>query len=451
MQRILVLLISAVLLIVAGCGGDSPLPEATGKGNVRAINAISSSPEINFLIEEVGLSSIVYQGASSPAPYDNLNYTFNFEVFYAGETTLRRFASRNIDVVANRNHTFLIGGTLASPSITVWEYDARSFGEADTVFAMQFAHASATLGALDYYFADAAVVPALGNQAATLSFGDIADPEDFAEGDYVLTITTAGDPADVIYSSATRTYAARDTYLLTAFDGDASDTAPLFVNSFSDLGTTTPMPDPSFPPTLQFINASLDLGEVDIYDDEPLTSLVVAAHDFGDVEPAVEVAVGANTFYYTPAGGTAAVLLETPLTAFGGLRYRTVAVGVTDDILSLPFVPDLRSVDTGARVSPFNASSNFGFVDIYAVAPGTSLDEVTPIRSVLPTGIASTSGTLPAGSFDIYVTESTQKVALAGPYRIDVVAGDVVDFIVLDTVGDPTVLDVLFLSGGPAP
>lgn len=450
MQRILVLLTSAVLLIAAGCGSDSSLPEASGKGNVRAINAISTSPEINFLIEERLLSSIVHQGASSPVPYDDLNYTFNFEVFYAGESSLRRIASRNLDIVADRNYTFLVSGALASPTITVWEFDARTFADTDTVFALQLAHVSATLGALDFYFADAAVVPALGNQVATLSSGEIADPLDFPEGDYVLTITAAGDPTDVVYTSETTTFGPRDSYLLTTFDGDASDTAPVFVNSFSDLGNTVPLPDPNYPPTVQFINASMDLGEVDIYDDEPLTSLVISAHDFGDAEAPVDIPIGANTFYYTPAGGTTAVLLETPLTAFGGLRYRSIAVGLTDSILALPFAPDLRSLETGARVSPFNASNNFNLVDIYAVEPGTSLDDALPIRSLLATGIASTSGVLPAGSFDLYVTASTEKLALAGPFSIDVVAGDVVDLVVLDST-DPTVVDVLFLSGGPAP
>ena len=62
--------------------------------------------------------------------------------------------------------------------------------------------------------------------------------------------------------------------------------------------------------------------------------------------------------------------------------------------------------------------------------------------------ISAASG-LTSGSYDIYVTEFTQKVVLAGPYSIDVVIGDVVEMLIVDT-DDPGVLDVLFLSGGPA-
>jgi hypothetical protein len=450
MQKTLRPIIVILTLVMAACGGDPNLPEATGKGGIRAINALPMSSDINFLIEERRLSTLVYQGGTSQLSYDDLNYTFNFEVSYAGETTPRRLASRNIDIVANRDYVFLLGGSLASPTITVWEDDLRSFTETDTVLAVKFAHASATLGALDYYFADAAVAPVLGSQAATLSFGEIADAADYAEGDYVLTVTTAGNPADVIYTSSSTTFAPRDTYLLTAFDGDVRDTAPMIVNSFRTFGGSSQLPDANFAPTVQFINASMDLGAVDIYDDEALTSQIVSAHDFLDVSAELEIAVGENTFYYTPTGDTAAVLLETPLNAVGGRRYRTIAIGPAGQPLGVPFAPDLRPVGTGAKLVLYSSSNNVGFVDIYAVEAGTSIDDVSPLRSALSIDAESSTAALAAGSYDLYVTEFGEKVALAGPYRLDVAISDVVDLLVVDTT-DPTVLDVIFLSGGPTP
>jgi hypothetical protein len=450
MQRVLVPIIVFIALLTAACGGDPSLPEATGKGSIRAINAIPMSPEVSFLIEERRISSVIYQGATSRVSYDDLNYTFNFEVLYAGETSLRRIASRNIDVVADRDYVFLLGGSLANPTITLWEDEERSFAEADTVFAARFAHASATLGDLDYYLADAAVAPALGNQAATLSYGEVADAADFPEGDYVLTITTAGDPADVIYTSETTTFLPRDTYLLAAFDGDLNNRAPMIVSSFRSLGGSSQLPDANFPPTVQFINVSMDLGAVDIYDDEALTSQIVAAHDFLDVTAELEIARGANTFFYTPTGDTAAVLLETPLNAFGGRRYRTLAVGVAGSPIGVAFAPDLRPTDTGAKLSLYTSSNNFVFVDVYVVDADTSIDDVLPLRAALTTDFEPITRVLAAGSYDLYIAETAQKVALAGPYRLDVAVGDVVDLVVVDTM-DTAVVDVLFLSGGPTP
>lgn len=450
MKRILLPSALLGILFLGACGSDSSLPVATGKADIRAINAIPTSQEIDFLIEERLIGTAPYQGVTSTAPYDDLEYTFNVNVLFAGNSSFRRVASQTLKVEANKDYTFLVSGAVANPTITVWQADERTFGETDTVFAAQFAHASASLGDLDYYFADAGTAPALGNEVATLSFGEISAATDFSAGDLVLTITTSGSPNDVVYTSATNTFPARDTIIFTTFDGDASDTAPVFVRGTSNLGINVALPDVNFSPTVQFVNASMDLGSVDIYDDEMLTSQRVASHGFRDATANLDVALGDNTFYYTPAGDTSAVTIEAPLIAFGGLRYRFVAIGLAGNPNSLSFIPDVRPVATQVKVLPYNASNNFAFVDLYAVEPDTSIDEQFPVRSALTAGIASTAGALPAGSYDLYLTQFGEKDVLAGPYRIDAALGDVVDFVIVDTV-DPAVLDIAFLTGGPTP
>lgn len=450
MRRIPVVLAWAAILMLSGCGGESSLPKATGKSKMRAINAIPTSPEISFLIEERPIGSAVYQNGSSPVEYDDLSYTFNFEVFFAGESSVRRFARQDVDVEANKIYDFFVSGSLQSPAITVWQSDLRTFGESDTVFAAKFVHASVSLGDLDYYLADPTVAPALGNQLATLSFGEMSEATDLTEGDFVLIITTAGNPDDVVFTSGTVAFPARDVYSLTAFDGDESDTAPVFVRAFSDNGSAFGIPDINFPPTTQFVNASLDLGPSDIYDDEMLMSLRVADLDYLDVSAELDATIGEDTFYYTPAGDTSVVSIETSLAVFGGLRYRLVAIGPAGSFGSVASNPDIRPVATHAKILPFHASTNFTFLDIYAVEADTSIEESLPIRAALTLGVVVNSSALPAGTFDLYVTETAEKTVLAGPYRITVGLGDIVDLIIVDTV-DPAVLDVLFLSGGPAP
>ena len=95
----------------------------------------------------------------------------------------------------------------------------------------------------------------------------------------------------------------------------------------------------------------------------------------------------------------------------------------------------------------FNALNNFARLDVYAVEADTTIDDAFPIRSGIASRQATTTVQLADGSYDIYITEFQDKVVLAGPYRIDVVVGDIVDSLIVDTV-DPAVLDVLFLSGG---
>ncbi len=449
MNRTSVGLLAVIAFFISACNPDPDLPKPGGKASVRAINAIPASPAMSFFIEERGIGSITYKNSTTTARYDDFEYTFNFDVLYFGESAARRVASRNIDFQAGKDYTLLVSGELASPTITLWEGDERTFVEADTVFEAKFAHAAASLGTVDYYFDDPAVSPALGNQVATLAFGEVTAPLDYAGGDYLLTITTAGDPDAVLYVSDSTSIVARNALIFTAFDGDAGDTAPTVVRAISAQGGSLSLPDPNYPPTLKFVNASMDLGTSDIYTDEALTSRIVADHAYTDVTAELPGATEGTTLFYTPASDTAAVSLESAFTATGGRRYLLIARGVAGALSVTVSIPDRIPESTRVKLLPFNASNNFGFLDVYAVPAGETVDDNIPVRlGLAPAEISAASG-LASGSYDIYVTEFFEKVVLAGPYRVDVVIGDVVELIIVDT-DDPGVLDVLFLNGGPA-
>ncbi len=437
------------VLLLAACSNDTDLPEATGKGTLRAINAIPTSGEVGFLIEERGLGTMRYATSTASVRYDDLDYVFNFETIVAGGSGLRRFARQALKVTANTDYTFLLSGSVSSPVVTLFEDDEREFDEAETVFAAKFVHASASMGSLDYYFAAPGTPPAPGEQAAALSNGEISTAADFPEGNYVLTVTTAGDHLDIVYESATTSFTARDTRLITLFDGDANDTAPLIVEVVPVAGPSVTLRDPNYPARVEFINLSMDLGATDIYDDEALSSRLTENHDFLDVEAEVEVATGDNTFFYTPTGDTAAVLLEGALPAIAGTRYRYYANGVSPDFATSTVIPDRQPLETLARLTMFHGANNFGALDLYIVEPGEPIDDVIPTRFAIPLGAQTVDTALEAGSYDIYITEFNDKTVLAGPYRVDVVLGDIVDFAAVDNV-DPAILDVLFFSGAPA-
>lgn len=449
MMRIPATLAVLTALLLAACTSDSNLPEATGKGSIRAINAMPASPDMRFLIEERLIDTVGYTASSTAVRYDNLDYTFNIEIRFAGEVSARRVASRFIDVEADTEYTLLVSGPVAAPTITVWEGPVRTFDEAATVFEVRFAHTAASAGAVDYFFAPAEVTPAPGNEAATLAFGEVAAAADFAAGEYVLTITAAGDPDTVLYVSDPTAFAAGNALLITPFDGIATNNAPVAVRVISAGGATTALPDARYTPSVEFVNASPDLGAVDVYADEALTSPVVTGLGYGEVSAEVSVAAGENVFFFTPAGDTGAVSLEAPLPTFGGTRYRLVTAGLAGSLGALGVVPTRRSLDTEARLSTLSASNNFDVLAVFALAPGQALADAVPVQAVArlePTGAFA----LPAGSYELYVTEFGQEEVLAGPFAVDVGIGDIIDMLILDAV-DPAVVDVLFLAGGPSP
>jgi len=450
MKRILILLACTSALLLGACGKDSPLPVATGKATIRAINAIPTSPEIAFLIEELAIGTVSYQAMSPQAEYDDLDYTFNFDVLYIGESNPRRVARRHIDVEADTDYTMLLSGTLANPTITVWESAEREFDAAETVFQAQFANATTGLTNVDFYLAAEADLPAIGDLVATTAFGEVSTPADFAEGNYVLTITTAGDANAIQYVSNVTTFLARTAFFITAFDSNASETAAVSVRALGTLSTSFGMPDPGFPPTAEFINVAQDLGISDIYNDELLTSLIVEDHDYLDVSTEQNIAVGENTFYYTPANQTTGVTLEGTMTGFGGRRHRVFATGVAGALAMTAVIPDRVPVESHVKLLPYHASNHYDFLNIFAVEPGTSIDDAFPVRPVLSKLQPPSPVPMPAGSYDIYVTESAENMVLAGPFSVNVNVGDIIDMVIVDTA-DPAVLDVLFLSGGPVP
>ncbi len=197
MKQTAILLTISAAFILGACGGDSALPVATGKGTIRAINSIKTSPEVAFLIEERSIGAANYREVTSLSSYDDLNYTFNFDAFFAGDDALTRVASQNLDVVSDMDYVLVLTGTLSDASVIVWETTTREFAQTETIFEARFAHTSDSLGTVDYYFAAAGVAPAAGEEVGTLDFGDVLTSLDFEAGVYVLTITSSGMPGPV--------------------------------------------------------------------------------------------------------------------------------------------------------------------------------------------------------------------------------------------------------------
>ncbi len=117
------------------------------------------------------------------------------------------------------------------------------------------------------------------------------------------------------------------------------------------------MSDNSFPATVEFVHASIDLGLSDIYDDDVLTSLIVSDHAFQEKSAELPVVTGDNTFRYTLAGSTAMVTLEGTLNALIGGRYRLITWGPSGSFAFAVDLPDRRPLDSTVKVLLFQPSA----------------------------------------------------------------------------------------------
>jgi hypothetical protein len=433
-----------VALTLLGCHGETSRPEASGKGAIRAINAIATSPEIAFLIEERLLGNVNYKNNSAPASWDDISYTFSFDAVLAGDLAGTRIARQPLEVVADMEYTMVILGDLTAPSIATWEIPQREFGDGSSVFELRIGHASASMGTVDIYFAPDGVTPVLGEQIARLAPGEVTTSADYDSAAHVLTVTTAGDPGDVLFRTAPSTFAAAQSFLITLFDGDGNDPSPFFARSFNQIGLGTSLPDDRVLPTARYIHGTTDLATSDIYDDAALTNRVFTGLAFGDATGHIDTPVGDIPISFTAVDNVGSILFETTLTSTRGTRLNVYMTRSDQGLIGQRIIVDRRSVETFAKLSFFHSAANHGSVDLYIVESGESIDEARPARVGLDPGLPSDTIAIAAGDYDLYVTTAGEKSVLDGPVPFTASLGAVSEGILIDRT-DPNLAEFRIL------
>jgi hypothetical protein len=439
MSRLFVACIA--LAAVSACSTESNFPQATGKASIWSINAIPTSPEIGFLIEERSNGGMNYRANTEARDWDDLEYTFNFDTVIPPDGTTR-IASQFLDVVRDMDYIFVAWGPLTAPTITIWEKPQRTFDGTETFFELRVGHAAEDLGSVDIYYALEGVAPALGEQFATLAPGEVSATADFEADSYVVTVTAPNEPTNVLFQSPPSSVLAAQSVVLTLFD--ANDTSAVVARIINMQGQSTALPDARALPTARYVHATMDLATSDIYDDAALTNQIFAGLAFGDATGDIDTAVGEVPITFTAAGNPGAILHETTLTSFLGSRvnfYMTVDTSADpDELLGAQFIVDRRSIETIARLTFFHSAINNQTVDLYVVDSGETIDDKLPRQILLPYRTQSPSLALGEGSFDIYVTTSGEKTILDGPVPLDTVLGGVYEAVLLDRV-DPALAE----------
>lgn len=429
-----------LLIALAGCTSESDLPNPTGKGTIRVINALPTAPQINALIEERSLGVIGYKQSTNLAPYDDFDYVFNFDAVLAGNSGVTRIASLPLKIEKDVEFTLFLSGDVANPTVTIESQPERDFDANTAVAEMRFAHFAEGAPAVDLYFAAPGVTPALGQEVATLAYGDITDAEDFPLGDYVLFITPAGDPATILFESTASTFANGIGLLFTVLAPDANDVDRLAVRAYTNTGGTVRVADVEAESTLRFIHGAIDAGPVDVYLDEALTTVIASNVPFRGVTGDFPVEDGALTLYLTPAGDTTTILFQTSLAIANGTRTHISLLGDGGNFAATAYNPDRRSIETAARLQVLNLSINLPVINIYLVDRGATVTENDlPRTANTASGATSAIASVTAeGSYDAYATISGTQTPVAGPFPLDIEFGDVIDLVVFDTA-DPLV------------
>jgi len=444
MKRMVIVL---ALLAIAACTGESNLPNPTGKGTVRMINAMPGSPVVAFRIEERLIGQGNYKEASTATRWDDFDYIFNFESQFLGELMARTIASQAQKIETGMDYSFVLTGDVTAPVVSIWEGSEREWEDNETVFELRVANvaeANSIPGPIDVYIAPDGTAPAVGEEIATLDFGDIMAPIDMEALEYVVTVTRAGDPLDILYQSLPATFVAQAAVTMPIFDGDENDTASISVLAINALGPTADLIDATALPTIRFIQASLDLADADVYDDDLLTGLILSDHRFGDVTDDLQTTVGQTSYYYTPTGQVNTVLFESGILTVLNTRWNWIAIGDAGARFSVTYVPNRQSISIYSTVTPRHVALQHNLVDFYVVDADVPIDDENPTLSGVLYSLPSPTLIYAAGSYDMYLTLPDEKTIIAGPVRMDLVDGDVLEVMFFDNV-NPAIADIVIL------
>lgn len=430
----------ALAALAAGCSG-SDQPQPTGKAGFIAANAIVDAPDAAFLIEERALANVGFGGATSVVRFDDLDYTFNFEISVPGEAAPRRIASRALDVEPDTSYLFVLAGTLVAPEITLLADPERQWEGTETVFEVAFTHVSNELGAVDVYFDAPGVNPVVGNERGTVRKGERIGMAEFAEGDFALILTAAGEPANVLFDSGARTWAGAATNNVLIMDNDPSRTGNVTVRRVTEQGTNSELGDARFPPAARVLHAAIEIGNVDLAENADYDNLIAADLPFSQITDDTALTAGTNTYTFTAAGNPGAPLVEQEYFVSIGLNQTLILAGTASDPQIVPYPGNRRPFATSGRIGIVQTSSAFELVDLYLLEPGQSLEDNAPFFSFIQVNTPVTPAAVEANEYELTLALSFSDTVLAGPIPLQISNREIVEIYVLET-NDPNVADI---------
>ena len=99
--------------------------------------------------------------------------------------------------------------------------------------------------------------------------------------------------------------------------------------------------------------------------------------------------------------------------------------GEPESETTITYVDDTRRIATAGKLRGINGDVDFLTMDVYVMAPGTSVDDVNPTFVALTYPFASGYVFFAEGEYDLVITQTGSKDAIAGPVQLDLRNGGI--------------------------
>ncbi len=455
----------ALATLLAGCDAKQndekriqvtydPTPDA---GTLGFVNAIVDGPPVTIGYAGSNGGGNQFQLGFGQALRESLLVGgYNVRVAYPGTDgaeviLLERLGDDNIKLFTDDETTLVLAGTLANPTVFLIENQEYLYGVADPdniaeAPQIQFAHAVAGPGALDFYIT--APTAALADATPVrLAFGAASALQDVTAGaSYRIRVTGAGNPADLRYDSGTTSFGLNTRTLLGAFNHFGSGGADLRVKAIRGLASS--FAGEPYGSAYRVGNLIADVPGIDLYFGPTTGVPVLNGQPFKAISAYQAHGAGSIGANVTVAGSPADLLFSDTLPLSAGDAVSLFFAGLQADagsvnVIGLSAIEDPRPIPGYAQVRAVHGAASSDPVSVYLLRPGQTTTGRTPTFSLLAFGDTRTA-TTGAGDYDLRV-ENSAGTALIGPERVTLTDTSMYTLLLSDTAGGGVPLEWLLV------
>ena len=426
-------------LLVGGCDDGRKAP---GKVTVQVVNVAPGFGSLSFQREQESRN-----GAELPfKSQQTFAYDADTYDFYVIERTLTdadpgRTWTFAPTLEPNTHYTFALT-EMAGEVQPVVIATAPSTANDAQILAL---NAAGSLPPMDLYLEPPGVGIAGATPRGTFGPQEQIPPRTLPSGDYVLFLTAAGNPADVLLTSSQFNLPAGTTSTIIVVDDRDQGTA--LVSGVLLQSVAFPLFDVNAPAEARVINAATDRAPRDVAVNDQFSPPLFSATQFGEPTPYAQTPVGGVTYTVTPVGNSGVLELQLPTNGVVGRRSTLLFSGPAGALLASYAEDDGRRLNREAKLRFMNAASQFPAVDFVITLPGGDPNAPFPLAQLSPPSISDYVPMYP-GDYELYLFQTGTVTLLSGPTPISVAAGGIYGALAVDGP-DTATANVVLLDDFP--
>ena len=449
LKRIVFLAALSTLAVLIGCnsGGASIY-------FIQGFNVLSDGPPLSFRQNGLTISNGLPYGTSSGFLPGTIVGSKRIEIqpVLADLSLGDPLIDTNVDVSKDVETSLIVAGNFDDPELIVVTTDRRKRPISEIFF--QFVHAVNAQDALDVYVAAPDVDLSTTAPFATIEKFDYSTSMLVPFGEYVISVTPAGNPGQVLYVSDLLTFVD-----IPEIDFDGVEWLVAIADNFSigdsSLRLLVSSENGGFAldaagtgAALRITNASPDAPALDTFLDEDFSAPLTNNTGYADRSPVTPIPAAVATVSVTATGTVDPILHEYDREYLQSTVFDSILVRDVAEMTNLTFGGNPRSVVTDGKMRFANASTAASVVSVYLADSGTSdLDEDDLIVRDLPFPASTDYLRLLPGEYSLIITERStteNETVIIGPIPYEFLGGEVQTGLIIlpESGGDEEVLMV---------